>query len=370
MLNPTSQLGKQAIQLAVFLCFMAIAPAQAQAYQLRVAVAQKMPEVKIGTSTTAIVRDESGKKIGELPPSKGIVAKVNGEKVVAGDSEVSQLTVEPQNGGYVWINDRWYRGSVQVVVVNGQLTAIDRVNLEHYLYSVLGAEMSATFPAEALKAQAVAARTYALYRSQSARKKLFDVDNTEASQVYKGLSTEADTTQRAVRATSGQVMTYQGKYILAAFHSASGGHTENVEDIWPNALPYLRGVPDDDMGTPEYVWSKTFSLAQLSESLKISNIKEIAADRVTQYGSVVSLKASGDNEQTLAGSALRSSLKLKSLRFTVTPSPEGFTFNGLGNGHALGLSQWGAYNMAQKGVKYSSILAHYYQGVDLGKAGV
>jgi stage II sporulation protein D len=369
MLKSTSQLGKQAIQLAVFLCFMAIAPAQAHAYQLRVAVAQKIPEVKIGTSTTAIVRDESGKKIGELPPSKGIVAKVNGEKVVAGDSEVSQLSVEPQNGGYVWINDRWYRGSVQVVVVNGQLTAIDRVDLEHYLYSVLGAEMSATFPAEALKAQAVAARTYALYRSQSARKKLFDVDNTEASQVYKGLSTEADTTQRAVRATSGQVMKYQGKLILAAFHSASGGHTENVEDIWSNSLPYLRGVPDDDVGTPEYVWSKTFSFAQLSESLKIPNIKEIAANRVTQYGSVVSLKASGDNEQTLAGSVLRSSLKLKSLRFTVTPTPEGFVFNGLGNGHALGLSQWGAYNMAQKGVKYSSILAHYYQGVDLGKVG-
>jgi stage II sporulation protein D len=354
MLKSTSQLGKQAIQLAVFLCFMAIAPAQAHAYQLRVAVAQKIPEVKIGTSTTAIVRDESGKKIGELPPSKGIVAKVNGEKVVAGDSEVSQLSVEPQNGGYVWINDRWYRGSVQVVVVNGQLTAIDRVDLEHYLYSVLGA---------------VAARTYALYRSQSARKKLFDVDNTEASQVYKGLSTEADTTQRAVRATSGQVMKYQGKLILAAFHSASGGHTENVEDIWSNSLPYLRGVPDDDVGTPEYVWSKTFSFAQLSESLKIPNIKEIAANRVTQYGSVVSLKASGDNEQTLAGSVLRSSLKLKSLRFTVTPTPEGFVFNGLGNGHALGLSQWGAYNMAQKGVKYSSILAHYYQGVDLGKVG-
>jgi stage II sporulation protein D len=367
MLTRISQLSKQAGWLGIFLCCMASAPAQA--YQLRVAVAQKVPEVKIGTSTTAIVRDESGKTIGELPPSKGIVAKVNGEKVVVGDSEVSQLTVEPQNGGYIWINDRWYRGSVQVVVVNQQLVAIDRVDLEEYLYSVLGAEMSATFPAEALKAQAVAARTYALYRSQSARKKLFDVDNTEASQVYKGLSTEANTTQAAVKATSGQVMTYQGKPILAAFHSASGGHTENVEDIWSGSLPYLRGVPDDDLGTPGYEWSKTFSLAQLSETLKIPNIKAIAPDRTTQYGSVLSLKASGDNEQVLTGNSIRSMLKLRSLRFTVTPTPEGFIFNGLGNGHALGLSQWGAYNMAQKGVKYSTILAHYYQGVNLGQLG-
>jgi stage II sporulation protein D len=369
MSNSISQLGKQVIQLAVFLCFMAIAPSQAQAYQLRVAIAQKIPEVKIGTSTIAIVRDETGKNIGELPPSKGIVAKVNGEKVVVGDSEVTQLFVEPQNGGYVWINDRWYRGKVQVLAVNGQLTAIDIVNIEHYLYSVLGAEMSATFPAEALKAQAVAARTYALYRSQSARKKLFDVDNTEASQVYKGLSTEANTTQAAVKATSGEVMTYNGKLILAAFHSASGGHTENVEDIWSNALPYLRGVPDDDMGTPGYGWSKTFSLAQLSESLNIPNIKAIVPDRTTQFGTVLSLKASGDNEQILTGDKIRSTLKLRSLRFTITPTPEGFIFNGLGYGHALGLSQWGAYNMAQKGVKYSSILTHYYQGASLGKVG-
>ncbi len=367
MLNPISQLGKQAIQLAVFLCFMAIAPAQAQAYQLRVAIAQKIPEVKIGTSTTAIVRDETGKNIGELPPSKGIIAKVKGEKVVVGDSELTQLFVEPQNGGYVWINDRWYRGKVQVVAVNGQLVAIDIVDLEHYLYSVLGAEMSATFPSEALKAQAVAARTYALYRSQSARKKLFDVDNTEASQVYKGLSTEANTTQAAVKATSGQVMTYKGKLILAAFHSASGGHTENVEDIWSNALPYLRGVPDDDLGTPGYEWTKTFSLAQLSESLNIPNITAITPERTTQFGSVLSLKATGDNEQTLTREGIRSKLKLRSLRFTITSTPEGFIFNGRGNGHAIGLSQWGAYNMAQKGVKYSSILAHYYQGVNLGK---
>jgi stage II sporulation protein D len=369
MLTRISQLGKKTGYLGLFLCCIAIAPAQAQAYQLRVAVAQKMSEIKIGTSTTAIVKDESGKQIGELPPSKGIVATVNEDKIVVGDSNVSQLSVEPQNGGHIWINDRWYRGSVQVVVVDKKLVAIDRVNIEHYLYSVLGAEMSASFPAEALKAQAVAARTYALYRSQSSRKKLFDLDNTEASQVYKGLSTEADTTQAAVKATSGQIMTYNGKPILAAFHSSSGGHTENVEDIWPNALPYLRGVPDDDMGTPAYGWSKTFSVSELSEILKVPNLKAIAPERMTQYGSVLSLKASGDSEQTLTGSIIRSTLKLRSLRFTVTPTPEGFVFKGLGNGHAIGLSQWGAYNMAQKGVKYSSILAHYYQGVNMAKVG-
>jgi stage II sporulation protein D len=368
MLIRIFQLSKQAGWLSLFLCLMAIAPAQA--YQLRVAVVQKMPEIKIGTSTNAIVRDGEGKKIGELLPRKGIVARANNNLVTVGDTQVSQLSVEPQKGGYVWIDDRWYRGTVKLVSIDNQLTAIDSVDLEQYLYSVLGAEMSATFPAEALKAQAVAARTYALYRSRSAGNKLFDVDNTEASQVYRGLSTEANTTQAAVKATSGQVMTYNGKPILAAFHSASGGHTENVEDIWSDSLPYLRGVPDYDLGSPDYGWSKKFSLIELSQMLKIPNIKALAPDRTTQYGSVLSLKASGDNEQVLTGGAIRSALKLRSLRFTIAPTPEGFIFNGVGNGHALGLSQWGAYNLAQKGMNYSRILAYYYQGVNLGKSGV
>jgi stage II sporulation protein D len=270
-------------------------------------------------------------------------------------------------GGYIWIGDRWYRGAVQVISRGKQLIAINHVDLEQYLYSVLGAEMSPTFPAEALKAQAVAARTYALYRSQSASQKLFDVDSTQTSQVYRGLSSEANTTQAAVNATVGQIVLYQSKPILAVFHSASGGHTENVEDIWSNRVPYLRGVPDYDLGTPGYEWSKIFTNSELSQSLKINNIKAIAPDRLTPFGSVVSLKVLGDTEKTLTGSQVRTTLKLRSLRFTITPTPDGFVFNGRGYGHALGLSQWGAYNLAQQGMKYSSILAHYYRGVELGK---
>jgi stage II sporulation protein D len=342
--------------------------APAQATQLRVAVTQKIAEVKIGTSTTAIISDENGKKIGELQPQQGLVAQPSNGGIKIGETQVAQVSVKPQKGGYIWIGDRWYRGSVRVISDGKQLLAVNQVDLEQYLYSVLGAEMSTTFPAEALKAQAVAARTYALYRSQSTSQKPFDVDSTQASQVYRGLSSEANTTQAAVNATLGQIMTYQGKPILAVFHSASGGHTENVEDIWTDRVPYLRGVADYDAGTPGYEWTKTFTNSELSKSLKINHIKSIAPDRTTQFGSVVSLKIDGDTSETLPGDKVRTALKLRSLRFAITPTPTGVLFTGRGYGHALGMSQWGAYKMAQQGMKYPSILAHYYQGVELGKS--
>ncbi len=353
-------LGKQTGWFCL-LWLMTIAPAQAE--RLRVAVAQKISQVSLAASTPAIVSDGNRQKFAELQPLKALLAVASKDEIEFGDRKVTQLWIEPQQGGYVWIGDRWYRGAVQVISSGKKLVAINHVDLEQYLYSVLGAEMSTTFPIEALKAQAVAARTYALYRSQSTTKKLFDVDSSQISQVYRGLSSEAETTQIAVNATLGQILTYQGKPILAAFHSASGGHTENVEDIWFDRLPYLRGVPDYDLGTPGYEWTQTFTTAQLSQGLKIKQIKTIAPDRTTQFGSVVSLKISGDTSKTLTGTQVRTALKLRSLRFRITPTPQGFLFTGRGYGHGLGMSQWGAYNLAQQGMTYPNILAHYYSGV-------
>jgi stage II sporulation protein D len=356
---------QQSVWLSLLVWLVASLPAQA--YQLRVAVAKKISQIEIASSTVAIVSDGTGRKIGELMPLKTALAAAERNEIKFGDVRVGQLWVTPQAGGYIWIGDRWYRGALQVIPDGKGLTAIERVNIEQYLYSVLGAEMSTTFPIEALKAQAVAARTYALYRSQGAAKKPFDLDSTQDSQVYRGISSEASTTQAAVNATAGQIMTYQGKPILAAFHSASGGHTENVEDIWSSNVPYLRGVPDYDLGTPGYEWTKSVSRGELSKSLKVSNVRSISAERLTQYGSVLSLKVIGNEEKTLTGKELRTALKLRSLRFTISPTPDGFVFNGFGYGHALGMSQWGAYSMAQQGMTYTTILAHYYRGVELGR---
>jgi stage II sporulation protein D len=361
-------LGTKTSSFALWLWLTISLPAQAE--QLRVAIAQKIDRVQLSSSTPAIIEDRNGQKIGELQPQQGLIASVSGDRIAIGRELVAQLWVKPRSGGVVWIGDRWYRGSVQVIASDRQLLTINHVDLEQYLASVLGAEMSPTFPPEALKAQAVAARTYALYRRQSTTKKLFDLDNTQLSQVYRGLSGESASTQAAVTATLGQIMTYQGKPILAVFHAASGGHTENVEEIWSERVPYLRGVPDYDLGSPGSEWTQSFTSAQISQSLKVKQINEIVPDRLTQFGSVVSLKISGDTTQILTGAQVRTALKLRSLRFTIAYTPTGFVFTGRGYGHGLGMSQWGAYYLAEQGMTYSQILAHYYRDVSLGKSAV
>jgi stage II sporulation protein D len=283
----------------------------------------------------------------------------------------------------VWIGDRWYRGRTLLVPQKGGLTAINYVDIEQYLYSVLGAEMSGSWPQEALKAQAVAARSYAIHQRLKSDTDLYDVGDTQSSQVYKGLQTESSGTYAAVDATAGQVLTYNGQIILAVFHSASGGHTENAEDVWTQALPYLRAVPDFDQGAPVYQWKENFSRAQMSSRISgVGNVISMKPERTTRHGSVIRMKVVGDRgSRVMSGADLRRVLNLRSTRFTVIPqfsggaanrgqSPTGFQVAGKGFGHAVGMSQWGAYNLARQGYGYQQILLYYYRGASLARISV
>lgn len=353
--------------LSLLLWIVFIAPAQA-ALELRVAIKDGVSQVKVGSSTKAVVRDSAGQPVGEIAAMDSLEARRQGGGVLLGRWRGSQIFIEPTGGGYVWIGDRWYRGRTRLVPTQGGLTAVNYVDLEQYLYSVLGSEMDGNWPQEALKAQAVAARSFALYKRQMSRNGVYDVGNTTSWQVYKGLVSESQGTRMAVDATTDQVLTYNGKIILAAFHSSSGGHTENAEDIWSESLPYLRGVEDYDQGTPQYQWVKTFSRSNLSNLLGVSNIKSLIPERTTPYGRITSMKVVGSGRtRRMSGTQLRQVLGLKSTCFTVTPTATAFQINGRGYGHGLGMSQWGAYNLALRGVNYQQILLHYYQGTSLVK---
>ncbi|MEY3870874.1 MAG: hypothetical protein RLZZ338_4768 [Cyanobacteriota bacterium] len=359
---------------ALFLWLLIVAPAQASLI-LRVAIQEGVNQVKVGSTTRAIVRDgSSGQILGEIPGMDGFAAQPSGNKVALSKWQANDIIIEPSANGYVWIGDRWYRGSAMLISRKGSVTAVNYVDLEQYLYSVLGAEMSGNWPQEALKAQAVAARSYALHKRQGGGNGIYDLDDTQGSQVYKGLETESSGTYAAVDATKDQVLTYNGQVILAAFHSSSGGHTENVEEVWSQPLPYLRGVPDFDQGSPVFEWSKTFTRAQLNGLISgVGNIMELTPQRKTTFGSIVSMKVVGDQgSKVLSGDALREVLGLKSNRFMVVPvnnskNPTAFEVKGRGFGHAIGLSQYGAYNLAQQGYKYDQILAYYYRGANLAK---
>ena len=152
------------------------------------------------------------------------------------------------------LKQRSYRGRLQVAVKGSALQAINTVDIESYLPSVVGSEMPASWPQAALRAQAVAARTYAL-RQRSASQP-FDVSATVASQVYKGVEAETPSTREAVASTRGEVLMYGGNLVNAVFHSSSGGSTENSGDLWTQQLPYLVSVPDVDQASPVSSWQQ------------------------------------------------------------------------------------------------------------------
>ena len=342
----------------------------AQALELRVAIQKDVASLKIGSSTPAIVRDGAGQQIGELTPRSSSAAKVKGQAITINKSvSAGELIIEPQDNGYVWIGNRWYRGRTHIIRQGKSLTAINYVDLEQYLYSVVGAEAVSSWPIEALKAQAVAARSYALYKRDTSASSIYDVDTTVGTQVYKGLDSEYTTTHEAVNNTFGQVMTYEDRVILAAFHSSSGGHTENVEDVWSSPLPYLRAVVDYDRESPVFEWQQIIPVSKIQTLVTgVGNIRTLKPEKVTPRGRIITMKIIGDRgTKSVSGKDLRQALKLRSTLFRVSTEGTNLKIKGRGYGHGLGLSQWGAYYLAKQGVNYNQILAHYYQNANLTK---
>ena len=337
------------------------------AKELRIAIQKGVEQVTVGSSTPAIVKDGSGRSLGELSEMAPTDARSTGKTVSLGQFSASQLLIEPSANGYVWIGDRWFRGRTRLILIGSKLVALNLIDLESYLYSVVGAEAIPTWPLEALKAQAVAARTYAIYKSDTSSNRFYDLDTSTQTQVYKGLNTEFLSTQDAVNSTAGQILTYNGKAILAAFHSSSGGHTENVEDVWSSNLPYLRGVVDYDQDAPVFQWTKDLSSAQLTRSIGgIGTVLSLTPSRTTPLGRVLSIKVVGsEGSKILSGSQIRDALDLRSTLFTVSLDQGRFEINGRGYGHGIGLSQWGTYYLASQGISYDQILTHYYQNAQL-----
>lgn len=352
--------------LLVVLFWLALV-APVKAVQLRVAIEQGASQIKVGSSTPAVVRDYStGRTLGKVAAMNAFYAQPLAGGVTVDRMQSGTMWIEPSDDGYVYIGSRWYRGKTLLVNTDKGLTAVNYVDLEQYLYSVLGAEMNGNWPPEALKAQAVAARTYAIYKRKNESNDIYDVVDTQASQVYEGIVSESPGTHAAVNATTGQVLTYNNQIILSVFHACSGGHTANVEDVWSESLPYLRGVQDFDQNVRACQWVKTFSPKELNKRISgVGNLVSLTPT-LTPYGSIKILKFVGDKgTRELKGEAVRNVLGLRSTRFIITEDPLGLRFDGRGLGHGLGMSQWGAYNLAKQGVKYQQILGHYYRDTRL-----
>lgn len=241
--------------------------------------------------------------------------------------------------------------------------------LEEYVAGVVAAEMPAAFPEEALKAQAVAARTYQVRQMQATGSDavLYDVGqaySTAEEQKKKwgeNYAFYAAKIRNAVRATAGEIMVYEGEPILAAFHAQSSGKTEDAENVWSSPVPYLKSVDSsEDKNAPDNKTTVTFSAKEISEKLGCE-AKNISILSRTDAGYVDRVQV---GERSFTGRELREALGLRSANFTVEKEGDMFRFTVFGYGHGAGMSQYGASFLAEKGMNYHEILKHYYTGID------
>jgi SpoIID/LytB domain protein len=314
--------------------------------------------------------------------------------------------------GFAWagIEDRQYRGSIEVSVLRDGFTLINEVNLEEYLYSVVPSEMPASSPMEALKAQAVIARSYALHRKHYIKPHLsegFDLCDGQHCQVYRGAANEWEKTTQAVNETRGKVLTFDGTLISPFYHANCGGHTQSSEDLpgW-GSYDYLKGVLDapSDVSfpsspaelekwiksspktycnsnpgarVPEFRWFRCIPVTFIQEKINrykpIGDIRGITilgrntsghvrSVRIEGSSGSITLEKENDIRRFMGLGPLRSNLFWLEIKYSKENLPELLIIYGGGWGHGVGMCQSGANGMAQRGLSFSEILTHYYQG--------
>jgi len=297
----------------------------------------------------------------------------NKQKIYDLKNKEKFLVSSPDRRG-IWVGQKRYAGKLNIFISDNHILVVNVLGIEKYLGSVVGSEMPAKWPLEALKAQAIASRTYALKQKGNP---LYDIDSTNMNQVYIGLEAGTHKTKRAVNSTRSLVLTYKNKLINALFHSSSAGMTENSQDVWKNKYPYLSSVKDFDKNNPKFRWQKKISSNELINLFPtIGGLKNIKILDITSTGRVKNLKLIGAyGSDQISGVDFRKRLGLNSnfIRFKFfeeelnnnTPQKKGLIVFGQGSGHGVGMSQWGAKYLASRGQKAERILKHFYKGVQI-----
>lgn len=275
------------------------------------------------------------------------------------------------------INGKKYFGGVRVNKTKGALTVINLIPVEEYLRGVVPEEMSISFQPEALKAQAVAARSFTLKNVGRHKEDGYDLCDNTHCQTYEGISSTSPATDKAVLETRGEILYYNGAAAMTNFHTDSGGMTESNENVWGAKIPYLQPVEELNKQTQE--WTVKLSNTDFSErmgasfgslhSITLSNliIGRSAADRTDSGRVKFALVAGSKKTFKMTGNEMRKKFSLPSTLFNVKVQSGEIIFEGFGRGHGVGMSQYGANAYAQSGWKYDQILKHYYKGTEIKK---
>lgn len=293
------------------------------------------------------------------------------------DLKFSKIRVVVPESSYIYIDGRAFRGSVDIIrKENMKLMVINRVPLEEYLYGVLYNEISHRWPIEAIKAQAIAARTFALYQARQNKLQDYDLTNDIYSQVYSGATSERWSTTRAVKMTTGKVLTYNGDIFPTYYHATCGGHTEDASNLWNIDLPCLKGVVCGYCkDSPHYRWTKTMVLSDVEKKLnaggyKLGRIKDIVIVSRNDSGRVDKLEIKDETgiSYIITAKDFRQILgpnELRSTNFEASISGDKLVLKGIGWGHGVGMCQWGAKGQSEKGKTCEEILGLYYPGAQI-----
>ena len=352
---------------------------------IRVAIVRNQPKVDltirgrfriVALHTADLLRE--GSRLGRVE----VRASSTGLLVGGQDVPLFGVRVEPVRSATISLNGQRLRGTLEIVRQSDlSLLVINHLDLEDYLQGVLSKEAPFYWPAEALRAVAISARTYALFQRLSKSSDTdYDVTSDVLSQVYGGKTAERRTTSLAVRDTRGLILTYQGKLFPTFYHSTCGGTAEDVSVMGRFDVPPLKGGRRCSFcaESPFYRWQRRLTAADIAWAVKqqgkgsIWPATGLEIVSLSPTGRAAQVRIRGATTLTLTGYEFRQLFGFASLRstaFSVTPQDGAFVLEGRGWGHGVGLCQWGAAGLAQRGLSAREVLAFYYPGAEIVRLG-
>lgn len=316
------------------------------------------------------IRDEGGSLV--ATESGNVWLQADGDRIAWGRTKVFPSPVDVRAPGGLSLDGRSLPGRIRIVARNGEIRVVAVVPLEEYVAAVLSREAAPSFLPEALSAQAVAVRTYTLSAMASPRDPDYDVVAGVEDQVFEGVDDIDAHFRLATEATRGEVLLYRGRLARTVYHSTCGGRTESAKEAWGTDFPYLRSVVCEDCReSPAWRWEYRMSLAEGNRIARALGVPAGYDLRIEVAGRTPAGRArnvrflSGGVTRLIRASRVRQAAgyaRMKSLWMEIHPVGDGWRITGNGYGHGVGMCQWGANGMAQKGAGYREILARYYPG--------
>lgn len=345
---------------------------------IRVLISRHLNQIKIAGFSLSIAELPSGRLLAKnrdvftIGREKGNLLRLQGKEIRA---SAFALTA---GQGYFSISGKKYKGKIMVYPANNrEIWVINELPLEEYLVGLINREISSQWPIEAVKAQVVAARTYALFQKENRSDYLYDLEATVNDQVYEGINFEDQLARKAVKETEGEIILYRGQPIFAVYHACCGGKTESPAYLWSGYYPYLKSVPCSFcLDSPHFVWTYQINIDKLEKILKKRfyfhhTLEEIEEGPRNESNRITTINLRGKRDKlAIPASEFRQLLgydHLRSTNFWVKKVNRTFSFSGIGWGHGVGLCQWGAKGMAETGADYHSIIKYYYQNVEIEK---